>query len=283
MTTGEGGGLGREVMEVIEALETAQTEEVLVKHLAAMASRHGFTSTIVTGIPKPTGRSTDPMASLQGTAMTIVTGASKPTGPVIAQRFLTSGLPRGWVENYVARRHYLHDPIVGAARRSRTPFLWSWTREWYEREAGAAHYPLAAGVVRDAQDCGLRGGLAVPVYRPHGHRGAVFFWHTGVEIDPRVNRALHVLGLYAYEKAESMKAIGPGSLRKKPARRLTEREREAMQWTAAGKTSWEISMLLGIGEPAVNKLIASATSKLDAVNRTQAVVEAIRLGEINLF
>lgn len=281
--TDDDSGLGREVMELIEALETAQTEDALVQRLAGMASRHGFTSTIVTGIPKPTGRSLDPMAFRQGVATTITTGASKPAGPVIAQRFLASGLPAGWVERYVAQRRYLHDPVCDTARRSRSPFLWSWSREWFDREGGAAQDPLAVDILHDAEDCGLRGGLAVPVYRPHGNRGAVFFWHTGAAIDPRVKRALHVAGLYAYEKAESMSAVGPGSVRKRPLRRLTEREREVMRWTAAGKTSWEISVLLGIGEAAVNKLIASATSKLDAVNRTQAVVQAIRLGEIDLF
>jgi LuxR family quorum sensing-dependent transcriptional regulator len=202
---------------------------------------------------------------------------------MVAHKFLATGMPPGWIERYVAQRHYLHDPLLGTVLRSRSPFLWSWTREWFEREAGAARYPLAAKVLQDAQDCGLHGGLAVPVYRPQRNRGAVFFWHKDVAIDPRVKRALHMAGLYAYEKAESMSAVGPGSTRRRPIRRLTEREREVLRWTAAGKTSWEISVLLGIGEAAVNKLIASATSKLDAVNRTQAVVEAIRLGEIDLF
>jgi LuxR family quorum sensing-dependent transcriptional regulator len=281
--TAEDSGLGREVMELIETLDTVQTEGALMQSLAEMASRHGFTSTIVTGVPKPTGQSLDPMASRQGVATTIITGASKPTGPQIAQKFLATGLPDGWVERYVTQRRYLHDPVCDAARRSRRPFLWSWSREWFEGEAGPARYPLAAKVLHDAQDSGLRGGLAVPIYRPQGHRGAVFFWHKGAAIDPRAKRALHVAGLYAYEKAEAMRAVGPGSLHKRPTRRLTEREREALRWTAAGKTSWEISVLFGIGEPAVNKLIASATSKLNAVNRTQAVVEAIRLGEIDLF
>ena len=55
-----------------------------------------------------------------------------------------------------------------------------------------------------------------------------------------------------------------------------------MTWLAVGKTSWEISILFDISEGAVNKLIARAVEKLGAVNRTQAVVNAIRLGEIEL-
>ena len=71
-----------------------------------------------------------------------------------------------------------------------------------------------------------------------------------------------------------------------PARRstqsLTRREKEAMIWLAVGKTSWEISVLFDISEGAVNKLIARSVEKLGAVNRTQAVVNAIRLGEIEI-
>ena len=55
-----------------------------------------------------------------------------------------------------------------------------------------------------------------------------------------------------------------------------------MIWLAVGKTSWEISVLFEISEGAVNKLIARSVEKLGAVNRTQAVVNAIRLGEIEI-
>ena len=68
----------------------------------------------------------------------------------------------------------------------------------------------------------------------------------------------------------------------RPTQHLTQREREALTWLAVGKTSWEISVLFDISEGAVNKLIARAVDKLGAVNRTQAVVNAIRLGEIEI-
>jgi len=55
-----------------------------------------------------------------------------------------------------------------------------------------------------------------------------------------------------------------------------------LHWIAGGKSSWDISVILGISERAVNWLIASATRKVNAVNRTQAVVNAIRTGEISI-
>ncbi len=61
---------------------------------------------------------------------------------------------------------------------------------------------------------------------------------------------------------------------------LSPRERECLQWTAAGKTSWEIAAILRLSRATADGYIASATRKLGAVNRTQAVAEGIRRGVI---
>ncbi|TIM27261.1 MAG: helix-turn-helix transcriptional regulator, partial [Mesorhizobium sp.] len=62
---------------------------------------------------------------------------------------------------------------------------------------------------------------------------------------------------------------------------LTPRERECMQWAAVGKSEWEISQILGISEHTSEKHLLNAKSKLGAVNRVQAVAEAIRRGYIS--
>jgi len=62
--------------------------------------------------------------------------------------------------------------------------------------------------------------------------------------------------------------------------RLTERETECLRWAALGKSEWEISRILGISEHTVERHLLNAKSRLGAVNRVQAVAEAIRLGLI---
>jgi DNA-binding CsgD family transcriptional regulator len=62
---------------------------------------------------------------------------------------------------------------------------------------------------------------------------------------------------------------------------LSRRERECLQWTAAGKTTWEIAGILAISPNTIDGYISSAAEKLDAVNRTQAVAEALRRGFID--
>ena len=65
------------------------------------------------------------------------------------------------------------------------------------------------------------------------------------------------------------------------ARVLTDRQRDVMAWLAEGKTSWEISAILGITERAVNAHVNNAARKLDAVNRVHAVAKAIRSHELD--
>jgi DNA-binding NarL/FixJ family response regulator len=58
---------------------------------------------------------------------------------------------------------------------------------------------------------------------------------------------------------------------------LTERERDVLRWTAAGKTSSETGTILGISARTVNYYMTSILLKLNAVNKTHAVVKAVML------
>ncbi|MBO6918479.1 MAG: helix-turn-helix transcriptional regulator [Rhizobiaceae bacterium] len=67
---------------------------------------------------------------------------------------------------------------------------------------------------------------------------------------------------------------------KKGKVKLTPREHEVLRWASEGKTSQEISTILGISPKTVNLHADNSINKLNAANRTNAVVRAIRLGLI---
>ncbi|MDK9698147.1 MAG: helix-turn-helix domain-containing protein [Siculibacillus sp.] len=75
------------------------------------------------------------------------------------------------------------------------------------------------------------------------------------------------------------RAVGTAGTGRRDA--ISRRERECLQWTAAGKTTWEIAGILDISQNTVDGYIASAGRKLGAVNRTQAVAVALRRGLID--
>ena len=57
---------------------------------------------------------------------------------------------------------------------------------------------------------------------------------------------------------------------------LTPREREVLTWISLGKSAWEIGEILGIAKRTVDEHAQTATRKLGAANRTQAVAIAVR-------
>ena len=63
---------------------------------------------------------------------------------------------------------------------------------------------------------------------------------------------------------------------------VSRRERACLQWAAAGKTSIETAMILGLSPHTVNQHLTQAAGKLDAVNRAHAISKAIRLGLLDL-
>lgn len=67
----------------------------------------------------------------------------------------------------------------------------------------------------------------------------------------------------------------------KNARLLTFREKEVLSWVKAGKSSWDISVILGVSEATVNYHIANVMKKLKSTNRLHAVATALQHGIID--
>ena len=56
---------------------------------------------------------------------------------------------------------------------------------------------------------------------------------------------------------------------------ISARELDCLKWTAAGKTAWEASVILGISERTVRFHLNAAREKLQCATTTQAVAKAI--------
>ncbi|MNP84660.1 Transcriptional activator protein LasR [compost metagenome] len=63
---------------------------------------------------------------------------------------------------------------------------------------------------------------------------------------------------------------------------LTAREKEVLQWSAAGKSSWEIGRIFNCTEAGVNYHFANIRRKFGVSSRGLAVVKALELGLIHL-
>lgn len=180
-------------------------------------------------------------------------------------------VPERWFRLYI-REHYSGiDPAFSPGRRSNRPYV------WLETAVDANENPRTAAFVRRAAGFGLVQGLIVPIPRPRGRQGVVWFGGANAGFTAGTASALHLVALYAFERLRRFHAPFP---QKTPL--ITQREREVLEWAAKGKTAQEIGELLGIRKRTVEEHLQSAQRKLGAVNRTQTVVIALRDGAIDL-
>src|ERR1700751_1757271 len=86
---------------------------------------------------------------------------------------------------------------------------------------------------------------------------------------------LYLMALLAHERYH---ALGGCRERDDGLPALSERELECMRWVAAGKSDWEIGMILKISSATVRFHVDSARRKLDATTRPQAVATLVARG-----
>ena len=233
--------------ELIDELERFQTPGEVISRMSSALSQFGFSGFLISTTP-------DLRAASQ------------------RQTFF-DGWPDNFNDYYVQNEFYKDDPVVAMCLRAADPF------EWSEAPFDLDASPRSKMVMDVAADFGLKKGFAVPIYRERGLIDTVTMGGDFVDLDSRTKRSIHLIALYAHSKALAL--IGAGH--PDPYRRiLTNGEREVLAWTAAGKTMWEISVILGVSEAAIAKRIKLAARKLGSVNKTQAVVEAIRTKQISV-
>lgn len=192
-----------------------------------------------------------------------------PVHPAAEPRVLTT-YSRAWQEEYASNGFVDVDPVVGAGLTRTTPFDW-------------ADLPRSGGIVgaffEAAAAHGVgREGLTVPI-RP-AKRPTLFSVST--DAPPELWRtqrdgvlAACILIAYAVDAFTDRADAARG-----PA--LTARERDCLAWTAAGKSLWDISVILGIGERTVRFHLRNARTKLGATSTIHAVALAIRRGLVDL-
>ncbi|TAN18388.1 MAG: LuxR family transcriptional regulator [Rhizobiaceae bacterium] len=184
---------------------------------------------------------------------------------------LANRWPNEWFERYSSAGHYRHDPCVARCRQTVDPFLWR------DIDVVALNGP-AEVVMGEAAEFGLRQGICIPLHAPLLPPITVTAAGDVVDTSPIAQQSMHVLARSALSAI--MRIVGRPAL--EPESGLSRRETEILQWTATGKTAWEISMILSISQHTVLTHLKNTKQKLAAANVVHAVVEGLRRHEIEL-
>lgn len=130
-------------------------------------------------------------------------------------------------------------------------------------------------VVRKPQGQGLH-GLQVPVFGLLGLEGAMSLGGERIDASPQTRLALGLIAQSAFRTARRLLELPPLEERGT----LSDREREVLAWTAAGRRQLEIAATLGLSERTVENHLRRIRKRLGVSTTAQAIRVAIRNGEI---
>ncbi|PLP57126.1 helix-turn-helix transcriptional regulator [Mesorhizobium loti] len=120
-------------------------------------------------------------------------------------------------------------------------------------------------------------GIAFPVHAERSQSGLVVFF--GTNVTPQLGDTIYDIHARCFTLFDAVSRIRPGDTGR--AKTMSKRELECLKLTANGYTSEEIARLLKLSVHTANQYLTQSAQKLDAVNRTQAVAKALRLGLID--
>jgi DNA-binding CsgD family transcriptional regulator len=189
--------------------------------------------------------------------------------PAIAINF-----PSHWRERYFERKYYEFDPVVRRTPMFSKPFMW-------DQLVRSEHLqPNERLVMEESREAGLKHGISVPLFGPSGRVSVLSFASRFDDAEPAL-RMTH-LSVLAWQFHVAFAEIAQPMEPRKERIELSNRERDCLRWTAEGKSSWDIGMILNISDNTVNFHIKKAMRKLETTSRTVAVVKAIRLNLIDI-
>ena len=187
----------------------------------------------------------------------------------------TSVLSDEWHAHYVQQAYFQIDPRIHHCARHATPLLWNSAEEY--------DHPRATLMMRETRDFGVQAGIYAPIHAMDGHFSVICVALRDVpqaEAMDLVRHTAPLLPALAAHAHEALLRLRPGGPPPEPV--LTRRECECLQWAAAGKTSWEIGLVLRIAERTVNFHLNNAMAKLGCHSRQHAIVKALMQGLIGL-
>jgi DNA-binding CsgD family transcriptional regulator len=180
--------------------------------------------------------------------------------------------PDRWKTHYMLKGLHRIDPALHKASLSFAPVDW----QRFERDA------KFKSVFNAADDFGITGqGLTVPIRGPYGDRGLLSVTRScsQAEWDALKQQIMGSLQTAAVHLHDSVMRTN-GLVNALGYSALSNREKEVLQWVAAGKLQNEIGDILSISHRTVEIHLRSAREKLGALTTIQAVGRAIGMGLI---
>lgn len=177
--------------------------------------------------------------------------------------------PEAWVSYYQAKNFLAIDPVLNPENFSQGHLMWNddlFSEAQPLWEAARAH--------------GLRRGVTQYLMLPNRALGFLSFSRCSAREIPILSDELQLkMQLLVRESLMALMRLND-EIVMTPEMNFSKREKEILRWTAEGKTSAEIAMILSISENTVNFHQKNMQKKINAPNKTQVACYAAATGLI---
>lgn len=184
-----------------------------------------------------------------------------------------SNLNQQWLKFYEQNQYAKVDPCLVHCYQNSTPIRWIDVR-YRPGKLGK----MEEQIMKEASGHGQNDGISIPVHGV-GSEAAFFSVSSMTPLRFLSDIDIQMMTVFASNVHEHVKRINQKVQPEALARvELTRREKECMKWTAEGKTSWEISQIIGRSETTVVFHIGNVIRKFGATNRVEAVAKYVKHG-----
>lgn len=183
----------------------------------------------------------------------------------------STNYPIGWQEHYLGHNYLTIDPVIDKALHSAMPVIWN-----------EPLFRQRRSFWEEARAHGVCYGWTLAMHGLGGERGLISLARSEEVISQQELAEQEAKLVWISHTANGV--IGKLTADANPlgsVQELTHREREVLRWTAAGKIASEIGTILGVSTRTVNFHVTSVLAKLNATNKTQAVVKAFMLNMLD--
>ncbi|OWY37899.1 hypothetical protein CEK28_14715 [Xenophilus sp. AP218F] len=183
------------------------------------------------------------------------------------EKVLNVSYPNEWLDHYLQENLAQHDPIL-RIQIGQGPVLWE---DRFNRAKGAEEKRFIA----EATECGMGSGITFSAASGRNNIGSIFCL-AGKEStrNAALVSMLNCLTPHLHQAAVRVANLPPAAPSNMP---LSQREYDIFHWMSRGKTNWEIATILNISERTVKFHVANVIRKLNANNRTHAIVLGMHL------
>ncbi|WP_260962823.1 helix-turn-helix transcriptional regulator [Pseudomonas citri] len=184
--------------------------------------------------------------------------------------------PKGWLQAYERAGYAQIDPVALHCMHSVLPLIW--TERLYTSSNQRALREEAAGH-------GLVNGVTVALHGPQGQFGT-FDLSVDAVSEPVAKGVIQArwgeLALLKDVALQSAMKFLDAPPKSATGIKLTKREKEVLQWSAIGKTSWEISNICNCSEASVDFHFKNIRRKFGVSTRSAAAVQALSMRIIQI-